>query len=159
MKRLALALLLVMLAAVPVLADGFDSLNPPYGKKLTDMEYTDQFVKYQEKNGVSYYNYLGPRIPNPAYEISSPHLAYGFVEGRLYTLIFENRDMPKDKVMEQIRSAYSMVPKHAYDEGDWSIFVWNSPEKKLDFKLKFNNRTMEMKSAFYYLPLKEKLKQ
>ena len=159
MKRLALAALLAIFAAVPALAGGFDCLNPPFGQKLADLEYAEHFVKYAEKGGVAYYNYTGPRIPDPAREIASPRVSYGFVEGRLYTLIFQNSDVPKGKVMEMIRSAYGMTPRHAYDEGDWSVFVWNAPERKLDFKLKFNNATSEMKAAFYYLPLKERLKR
>ena len=159
MKRLTLTILLAVLMAIPAFAGEFDSLNPPYGTKLKDMEYAKYFVKYEEKNGISYYNYIGPRIPNPLYEISFPHVTYGFVDGKLYSCIYQNQDVPKEKILGQIRSAYGMVPKHTYDEGDWSVFLWYSPDNELDFKLKFNNRTNEMKSAFYYLPLKAKLEK
>lgn len=159
MKRLVLAFALMLVVAVPAFSEGFDCLNPPYGKKLADMEYAEHFVKYAGKGGVTYYNYVGPRTPNPVYEISSPRLSYGFVEGRLYTCIYQNWDVPKKKIVDIINSAYGQVPKKAYDEGDWSIYVWYFPKKNVDFKLKFNNMTMEVKSAFYYRPLKKKLKK
>lgn len=159
MKRLVCVCALVLLFAVPAFSGGFDTLNPPYGEKLTDMKYKEHFVKYAEKNGVAYYNYIGPRIPNPMYEVSNPRLSYGFVDGKLYSCIFQNWDVPKKKIVDMINSAYGQVPKKAYDEGDWSIYVWYFPKKNVDFKLKFNNMTMEVKSSFYYLPLKKLLKK
>lgn len=158
MKRLILIVALVLMTALPVFAaEGFDSIKPPYGAKLSDMEYGEYFVKYKEISGISYYNYLGPRIPNPIYEISSPRLSYGFVNGRLYSCIYQNSNVPRKKVVDLINSAYDQLPKTSYDEGDWSIFVWYDPKTDVDFKLKFNNKTMEVKSAFYYRPLKKYL--
>ncbi|MEF2230797.1 MAG: hypothetical protein V3571_07700 [Pseudodesulfovibrio sp.] len=157
MRTAALALALVLLTAIGTLAGRLDTVNPPYGERLEDLEYAKQFEPINEKGGVAYYRYTGPRDANPLYEIASSDVVYGFVEGRLYTCIYRNRDVPRDKVMELIRSTYGMTPKHTYNEGDWSVFVWYSPDEKTDFKLKFNNRTTEMKAAFYYRPLREKL--
>lgn len=158
MKRALSIFCLLMFIALPVLAgQGFDSLKPPYGEQLSQIQHHKHFIKYAEKDGVTYYNYLGPRIPNPIYEISSPRISYGFVDGRLYSMIYQNWDVPRSKVMEQIKAAYGQLPKEAYSEGDWTINVWYFKDLDVDFKIKFNRKTMEMKSAFYYRPLKKML--
>lgn len=136
---------------------GFDSLKPPYGQELTKMQYRKHFVQYAEKDGVTYYNYLGPRTPNPIYEISAPHISYGFVQGRLYCMIYQNWDVPRSKVLDQIRATYGQIPKQSYEEDGWTISTWYFKDLDVDFKIKFNHATMEMKSAFYYRPLKKML--
>ncbi len=158
MKRVVIISMLLLLVAFPALAaKGFDSLKPPYGEELSKMQYRKHFVQYAKKNGITYYNYLGPRIPNPVYEMSSPRISYGFVDGRLYSMIYQNWDVPRSKVMEQIRTTYGQIPKKSFDEGDWAVYVWYFEDLNVDFKLKYNSQTMEMKSAFYYRPLKKQL--
>ena len=156
MRTAALALFLILLAS-PVLAQGLDSVHPPYGERMEELEYAEHFKPLYSKGGIDYYRYTGPRDANPLYEIASPDVAYGFVDGRLYTCIYRNRDVPREKILKLIRSTYGMEPRHTYNEGDWSVFVWRAQAEKTDFKLKFNNKTTEMKAAFYYRPLREKL--
>jgi len=159
MRTAVLALVLTLLTAASALAAGLDSVNPPYGERLQELEYADKFQPIETKGGVAYYRYTGPLDANPLYQIASSDVVYGFVDGRLYTCIYRNRDVPREKIMELIRSTYGMTPKHTYNEGDWAVFVWYSPETQTDFKLKFNNKTTEMKAAFYYRPLREKLRK
>lgn len=159
MKRLSLIIIFTILIASVAFADGFNSLDPPYGQKLSEMKYGEYFVKYAQKGKVALYNYIGPRIPNPHYEISSPRITYGFINDRLYSCIYQNWDVPKKKIVDLINSAYNLLPKKSYDKGDWSIYVWYDPGRDIEYKLKFNNATMEVKCVFYYRPLKAVLDQ
>ena len=156
MRTAVLALFLTLLAS-SVCAQGLDSVNPPYGERLQDLEYAEHFELLYKKGGIDYYRYNGPRDANPLYEIASPDVAYGFVQGRLYACIYRNKNVARDKILQLVRSTYGMEPKHTYNEGDWSVFVWRAQAEQTDFKLKFNNKTTEVKAAFYYRPLREKL--
>ena len=43
-------------------------------------------------------------------------------------------------------------------EGDWWVYQWFNEKDKLKIKVKINSKTKESKGAFYYEPLRAKLK-
>jgi len=154
MRKLWLGLVFAVLFALPAVAGDFNSIYPPFGSKLDEMDNAAYFVKYLEKEGVSYYNYLGPRMKDPIYEHSSPHMVYAFVQGKLYARISRNWGEDKGPILSNMEKVFG-APSKSYDEGDWSVYQWDSLKgDDITFKLKFNNTTREVKTAHYYNPLR-----
>jgi hypothetical protein len=141
------------------MAGDFDSIYPPFGTELSKLDNAKYFVKYMEKEGVSYYNYIGPRAKDPIYEHSSPHMVYAFVQGKLYARIARNWDREKDEILAHMTETFGK-PDRNYEEDVWSIFQWDKLKgDDITFKMKFNNQTKEVKTAHYYNPLRSLVKQ
>ena len=59
MKKLLLCVALLVCWTGLAYAEKFDCEKLPFGKDLSEFNKEDQFVKYKEKDGISYYNYAG----------------------------------------------------------------------------------------------------
>jgi hypothetical protein len=145
----------------PLLSFGFDCNSPDFSSTIQDLNKDGQFVKYMEKGGVSYYNYTGP-CRMGMHSFQNPAIAYAFVDDQLFARIVTTygdysekaRATFEERVSKQIGTS-TMTKKQ---EGDWLIYQWANEKEKTKFKVKFNTKTLEQKGAFYYEPLREKLK-
>jgi len=154
-RRLSLLCLLLCLVAATATAwaGEFDCAKPPYGKPLAEVNDHDYFVKFMEKDGVTYYNFTGPcRLG--VHERLAPVIVYGVVDGRLYDRIMRTEHDNID-IIRQVTTKLAGTPETETD-GDWLVMSWDFPEKKMKMKLKYNNATKATKSAIYYEPLRPK---
>jgi len=120
-------------------------------------------VNYMEKGGISYYNYTGP-CRMEVHARANPVISFAFIENQLYARLIriqeeiaepiEARKKLEERVLKQVGD--SKLEKR--QEGDWWIYQWYNEKEKLKFKVKIHNLTNERKTAFYYEPLRAKLK-
>jgi hypothetical protein len=150
---------------LPLLSFGFDCNKPDFGAKLEDINKDGYFVKYLEKAGISYYNYTGP-CRMDIHNIHNPRISYAFIENQLYARIItlpprDGLGSLESRIKKMEERVSEQIGSNAYEtkqEGDWTIFQWTSDkEKGIKFKLKFNKKTYDQKSAFYYESLRSKL--
>jgi len=155
MRKLWMGLVFVALFALPAVAGDFNSIYPPFGEKMVNLDNASYFVKYMEKGSVSYYNYLGPREKDPIYEHSSPHMVYAFVDSKLYARISRNWGEDFSVISANMEKVFG-APDKRYEEGDWTVCQWNTLKgEDITLKVKFNKTTREVKTAHYYNPLRK----
>lgn len=154
LQRVVLAnLLVVMLWAGAVSAGPFDCANPGFGQPIASMNDNDYFVRFMEKDGVTYYNFTGPcRLA--VHERLAPVIFYGAVDGKLYSRVMQTEDH-NIEIVKRVTTKLAGEPVTSKD-GDWVIMRWDFPEKHIKMKLKYNTRTYATKSAMYYEPLRPK---
>lgn len=148
----------------PAFAYSFDCNRPDFGARIEDLNKDGDFVKYMEKDGVSYYNYTGS-CRMDIHNINNIRTSYAFVDNQLYARIIDvpGRDdlgshESRSKNME--RRISQQIGTNTYEtkeDGEWTIFQWYNEKDKTKFKLKLSRKTLEQKSAFYYEPLRTKL--
>ncbi len=160
MKKAAifpLFLCLTLCAASIAGAEPFDCQTPPFGETLKSLNATGDFVKYKEKGGVEYYNYTGPCRLN-LHEYVAPLVVYAFVDGKLYARIVyilgsDNQDVNENLLVKNLTETYGKAPK-IERSGDWTHLSLKMDDN-VKYKVKFNRKTRESKSAMYYEPLRE----
>jgi hypothetical protein len=157
MKKFLLCMALFVCWAGLANAEKFDCVNLPFGKDLSEFNQDGHFIKYREKDGVSYYNYVGPCYIEQQTK-TNVAIAYGFVDNKLYArflTIVNNEDIKADKelIAKNISQKLGSDPK-TYEEGDWYVMNWTIPAKKQEYKVKFNTKTKMSKSVYYYTPLR-----
>ena len=132
-------------------AGSFDCVKPPYGKPFAPMNEDGSFQKVKEIGDIAYYNYTGI-CKIGVYERLTPIIAYGVVDGKLYSRVMQTENDDID-IIRQVTTKLAGTPKST-EEGDWTVMRWNFPEKQIKMKLKYNNKTKATKSALYYEPLR-----
>jgi hypothetical protein len=147
----------------PMLSFGFDCNKPDFGATLQELNKDGYFIKYLEKDGVSYYNYTGP-CRMEIHSDSNPAISYGFVDDQLYARIISlsaEGDMKvklsansAERISRQIGTSDIKIKQ----DGEWTLSQWVNEKEKTKFKLKVHSSDAGSKSAFYYEPLREKLK-
>jgi hypothetical protein len=148
---------------IPLLAQGFDCNKPDFGARIEDLNKDGYFIKYMEKQGISYYNFTGP-CRMDLHNHASPSISYAFIDNQLYARIIKftgENTIPldlKNKMQEYVSKQIGSSPVEIKQDGDWSIYQWVNEKEKLRIKVKINNKTNEGKGAFYYEPLRAKLK-
>jgi hypothetical protein len=95
---------------------------------------------------------------------NNPAITFAFIENQLYARIVriqeesadpvDARKRLEDRVLRQIGD--SKLDKH--QDGDWWIYQWYNEKEQIRFKVKMHSMTNERKSAFYYEPLRTRLK-
>ena len=148
---LCLLLLVVFASSAP--AEEFNCAKPPYGKSISDINDHGYFVKFFEKDGVSYYNFTGPCVLG-VHKRLAPMIVYGFVDGKLFSRIMKTEHDDID-IIKTVTASLAGTAQTKTD-GDWTVMSWNFPEKKIQMKLKYNNSSKATKSAVYYEPLRPK---
>ncbi|MGD9974030.1 MAG: hypothetical protein AB7S77_13300 [Desulfatirhabdiaceae bacterium] len=155
-----LTILGVMILSVQAL--GFDCNNPDFGANLNDLNKDGLFVKYMEKGNIHYYNYTGP-CKTYSHSHSNPAIAYAFVDNQLYAMIItvsdENTFPPSDEKNEQRLSKKYGSDMKRKQEGNLLIYQFYDKEKKTKYKMKMDAVRYVGKTAWYYEPLREKLKR
>ena len=148
---------------LPYIAQGFDCNKPDFGARIEDLNKDGYFIKYKEKGGISYYNFTGPcRMEVHGHD--SPSISYAFIDNQLYARIINIPE--REDGIEDIRSRMeNMVSKQIgtqpfdiKEDGGWWVYQWFNEKNNLKFKVKINSKTKAGKSAFYYEPLRAKLK-
>jgi len=140
-------------------AEKFDCVNLPFGKELSEFNQEGHFIKYNEKNGISYYNYVGSCVIEQQKRLNVA-IAYGFINNKLYAryITVANNDeahADKDLIVKNITRKLGVKPK-TYEDGDWYVMDWTLSDKQQEYKMKFNMKTKMSKSAYYYTPLRPK---
>lgn len=147
----------------PLLCFGFDCNRPDFGSPIQDLNKDGYFIKYMEKGGVSYYNHTGPcRLQ--AHSFDNPAISYAFVDDQLYARIVSvpKADMDPGQFLEKLEQIIpnligtSQMQKK--QDGDWVVCQWVNEKENLKYKIKSNSITGQTKGAWYYEPLREKLK-
>jgi hypothetical protein len=149
--------------AFPLMAQSFDCNKPEFGARIEDLNKDGYFVKYKEKGGISYYNYNGP-CHMDEHGHNNPSIYYAFIDNQLYARIMNIPE--REESIEEIRKNMEKnVSKQigtdtftVKQEGDWWVYQWFNEKDKLKFKVKINSKTKAAKGAFYYEPLRAKLK-
>ncbi|MFZ3045216.1 MAG: hypothetical protein WA151_04830 [Desulfatirhabdiaceae bacterium] len=147
----------------PLIAHGFNCNKPDFGARIEDLNKDGYFVKYMENGGISYYNYTGPCRMEMHEHVSST-ISYAFVENQLYARIVYvpgQNASPSDvrqRLEKQVSNQIGRPPYSMKQEGDWWVYQWFNEKDNLKFKIKVHSKTNEGKGAFYYEPLRAKLK-
>lgn len=139
----ALLLLSALLVCSPAFA--FDCARLDFGAKLADLD-DGRFVLYRQKDGVSYYNYVG-ECRMAVHERANPAISYAFVDGLYFARIVRVFGEDRGRALADAQDAWGALGK-ATEEGDWSVFSGDAGAGRV-FKLKYNNRTRESRSAIY----------
>lgn len=155
-KHLLLIALLVFSAGI-ARAEKFDCVNLPFGKDLSEFNQDKHFIKYKEKDGIAYYNYVGSCYLEQQEKLNVA-IAYGFVNNKLYArfiTVINNADANADQdvIATNVSKKLGSKPKITQD-GEWTVMDWTIADKKQEYKLKYNTKTKMSKSAYYYTPLR-----
>jgi hypothetical protein len=147
----------------PLMAQSFDCNKPDFGARIEDLNKDGYFVKYIEKNEISYYNYTGP-CRMDVHGHYNPSIYYAFIDNQLYARIM-NIPVSEDSIEDIRKTMEKNVSKQigtdtfsVKQEGDWWVYQWFNEKDKLKIKVKINIKTKASKGAFYYEPLRAKLK-
>jgi len=162
LKRISVFVVCFILA-FPLMAHSFDCYKPDFGARIEDLNKDGYFVKYMEKGGISYYNYTGP-CRMDVHGHYNPSISYAFIDNQLYARIMNIPE--REESIEDIRKTMEKnVSKQigtdtftVKQEGDWWVYQWFNEKDKLKYKVKINSKTKAAKGAFYYEPLRAKLK-
>lgn len=158
-NALFLSFLMLGLFVSPAISSDFDCNFPPFGASIESLNGNGDFVKYMEKEGISYYNYTNQCVL-PIHERVSPAVSYGFVKGKLYAKYISYMAGPEFKNGVFKKFLIGKYGEHIKDkvvkkiEGDWDVYKVEFPEKKVLIKYKFNRVTRQIKSNWYYQPLR-----
>jgi hypothetical protein len=152
-----------LILVFPLLAQSFDCNKPDFGAGIEELNKEGYFIKYMEKGGISYYNYTGP-CRMEMHKNVNPSISYAFIDDKLYARIVnvsEERDsfeVIRKRIEGNIFKQIGTTPVEMKEDGDWWMYQWFNEKEKLKFKIKINRKTRESKGAFYYEPLRSKLK-
>jgi|APHig6443718053_1056840.scaffolds.fasta_scaffold115523_1 hypothetical protein len=153
MRYILIISLSLALLACSTISFAFNCSHIEFGSLFSEID-DGNFIPYKKENNITYYNYVG-QCRLPAHENSNPAVSYAFIDNRIYARIIRAFDRNKETVLASM-TAKAGPPKKIYEEGDWTVYVWNF-EKDVKSKLKFNNRTNESRSACYSEPLRKLL--
>ena len=134
-------------------AQAFECGKLEFGTKLSDMD-DGNFVRYMEKDGVSYYNYVGAcRLP--VHQKASPAIAYAFVDGKYYARIIRVVGREKKDILADMEKNFCK-PVSVKNEGNVSLYQCDLPND-IEFKFKYNNKTGEARTAAYSKTLRKSI--
>jgi hypothetical protein len=147
----------------PLLAQSFDCNKPDFGARIEELNKDGFFVKYMEKGGIFYYNYTGP-CRMEVHNNYTPSISYAFIDNQLYARLVkipENEGRTediRDRMEKYVSKQIGTQPYSMKQDGDWWVYQWFNEKDNIKFKVKVHSKTNEGKSAFYYEPLRTKLK-
>jgi hypothetical protein len=153
MRCLPMLVLFLSVLCVSCPAQAFDCGRITFGTQLSELD-DGNFVRYKEKGGVAYYNYVGS-CRMGLHENTNPAISFAFVDGRIYARIIRTFDEDLDTMLASIQ-AKAGPPAKVSQDGEWTVYQWTFPDD-VKSKLKINRRTGETRSAVYYEPLRAKL--
>lgn len=166
MKIIRCAVPLAIALLFPMMSFAFDCSHPSLGASLQELNKNGEFIKYKEKDGISYYNYTGP-CKMTIHNLANVAVSYAFIDDQLYArLVKTTSEIPTEGDPETVLKNIIQRNQHVVDtatiekksDGDWSIYQFRNEKEKTRVKVKVNNKTMQRVHALYYEPLREKLK-
>ena len=149
--------------AFPLLTQSFDCNKPDFGARIEELNKDGYFVKYMEKGGISYYNYTGP-CRMEVHNHLNPSIFYAFIDNQLYARLVtipENEGRTEDirgRTEKYMSKQIGTQPYSMKQDGDWWVYQWFNEKDNIKMKVKIHSKTNEGKGAFYYEPLRAKLK-
>ena len=153
MRSFFVAVVFVLAVLCCQQAQAFDCGKLDFGAKLSDID-DGNFVLYMQKEGVSYYNYVGTcRLP--VHQKASPAIAYAFVDGKYYARIIRVVGRDKKDILADMKAGLCS-PITVKTDGKVSLYRCDLPND-VEFKFKYNNKTGEAKTAAYSKPLRTQI--
>ena len=153
MRSFIVVALLVFGALCAQPARAFECGKLEFGAKLSDID-DGNFVRYMEKDGVTYYNYVGAcRLA--VHQKASPAIAYAFVDGKYYARIIRVVGREKKEILADMEKSFCK-PVSVKNEGDVSLYQCDLPND-IEFKFKYNNKTGEARTAAYSKALRKSI--
>ena len=146
-------LLLALLLSLP--AHAFDCDKKDFGAKFSDLD-DGNFVLYEQKDGVSYYNYTG-KCRLQVHQKACPAISYAFVDGQYYARIIKVNGRNINAILDDMKKSLG-TPVKQKTEGDWQVYTCELPGDII-FKIKHNSKTLEARSAMYSKPIREQLQK
>ena len=143
MRSFIVVALLVFGALCAQPARAFECGKLEFGAKLSDID-DGNFVRYMEKDGVTYYNYVGAcRLA--VHQKASPAIAYAFVDGKYYARIIRVVGREKKEILADMEKSFCK-PVSVKNEGNVSLYQCDLPND-IEFKFKYDNKTGEARTA------------
>jgi len=153
MRSFIFVVVFVFTALCPLRVQAFECGKLDFGAKLSDID-DGNFVFYADKEGVSYYNYVGIcRLP--VHQKASPAIAYAFIDGKYYARIIRVVGRDKEDILSDMKKNLC-TPDSVKDDGEWSLYSCDLPND-VEFKFKYNNKTGEAKTAAYSKHLRNQI--
>ena len=153
MRSFIFVAFLVLTALCPQRAQAFECGKLDFGAKLSDID-DGNFILYAEKEGVSYYNYVGAcRLA--VHQKASPAIAYAFVDGKYYARIIRVVGRDKSDILADMKASFC-TPITVKTDGDVSLYRCDLPND-VELKFKYDNKTGEAKTAAYSKPLRSQI--
>jgi hypothetical protein len=154
--KIFLASFLLMISlAISIPAIAFDCAdNTIYGKKLEEIDDGD-FVFYKKSGGVSYYNHVGRCFIKGVHDKSCAAISYAFVDGILYARIIAEKH-ENQEIISELSAFLKAQPEKIKDGPEWIEYIWKQPHD-IVFKVKYNKKTGETRTAKYKGDIREKL--
>lgn len=146
-------LFLAMFLSTPVQA--FDCNKLDFGVKFSDLD-DGNFVMYQKREGVSYYNYTG-QCRLEVHHRACPAIAYAFVDGVYYARIIRVQGRPKSDIIKDFEAALG-APTKTKREGSATEYIYKMPNETT-FKFKYDDKTGVGRTATYDNAVREKLRK
>ena len=153
MRTLAFVCTLLVAVLFSQHVQAFECGKLDFGAKLSDID-DGNFVYYMEKDGVSYYNYVGTcRLP--VHQKASPSIAYAFIDGKYYARIIRVVGRDKNDILTDMK-AKLCTPVTVKDDAESSLYTCDLPNG-IEFKFKYDNKTGEARTAAYSKSLRKTL--
>ena len=156
MRKLALAVIFaVLLCSGTVdaadLKDGF--LGVKWGTHASSLS---MFSKVRENGDVTFY--LNPTEVHVINNIEIPHVVYGFYLDQLFAVYIRIDTIEVfNEIKAHMTSKYGTPSKTVEMKNKQETYKWKY--KKIKMKLKLNAKAGNMKLAFYFTPLSNKVNQ
>ena len=153
MRSLIFVAVFILTALCSQQSLAFECGKLDFGAKISDID-DGNFVLYMEKEGVSYYNYVGVcRLP--VHQKASPAIAYAFVDGKYYARIIRVVGRDKSDILADMKTKLC-TPIVEKEDGDSSLYTCDLPND-VEFKFKYNNKTGEARTAAYSKSLRKSI--
>ena len=153
MRSFIFVAILVFAALCVQPAQAFECGKLEFGAKLSDID-DGNFVRYMEKDGVVYYNYVGTcRLP--VHQKASPAIAYAFVDGKYYARIIRVIGREKKDILADMEKNFCK-PVSVKNQGNVSLYQCDLPND-IEFKFKYDNKSGEARTAAYSKTLRQSI--
>ncbi|EKO39352.1 MAG: hypothetical protein B193_1946 [Solidesulfovibrio magneticus str. Maddingley MBC34] len=153
MRSFIFVAILVFAALCVQPAQAFECGKLEFGAKLSDID-DGNFVRYMEKDGVVYYNYVGTcRLP--VHQKASPAIAYAFVDGKYYARIIRVIGRGKKDILADMEKNFCK-PVSVKNQGNVSLYQCDLPND-IEFKFKYDNKSGEARTAAYSKTLRQSI--
>jgi hypothetical protein len=162
MRKIISVFIGCVVMVLPLLSYGFDCYNPEFGARLEVLNKDGHFVKYMEKNGITYYRYTG-ECGLEKHFILKAAISYAFVKNRLYARLINltssdgSHEDNRKFLEKEVYSKYGISLYEIKVDGDWWVYQWPIESGSLKHKMKINSKTQAIKDVYYDESLRSQL--
>jgi hypothetical protein len=123
-------------------------------KWQTDLSLSENFLKIEEKDDLSYY--VNPTVVHVIDDIKIPQVIYGAYKQKFFAVYIHIETSESfSELKRYITEKYGKSKMTIQINPDRTVYTWKHREVKI--KLKQNDETGDMKLGFYYTPLSSKV--